>query len=180
MLELHPSWSQPPWQPDIANTRIISQIWLLKLHYHVRNILAKKKKTHWAGTKRGRCPTGWSLQRSAGCWTWARWRRRPRSGQTPAWTAPIWSASGGGQTWEERSESRQTLAEGSARRGLWRNSYQSARIPKTRHPKLDPTSRANLAMWTSHADLHTRLHCGDKSANISLTNGFNVKKYTFS
>lgn len=150
-------------------------IWLLKLQYHVRSILAKSS-THWAGTRRGWCPPGWSLQRSAGCWTWARWWRRPRSGQTPALTAPIWSASGGGRTWEERSESLQTLAGRSVRRGLWGNPYQSARIPNTRYPKLDPTSRANLAMWTSHADLHTRLHCKDKSAGMSLTQGFNGKK----
>lgn len=41
-------------------------------------------------------------------------------------------------------------------------SYQSARIPNTRYPKMDPTSRENLAMWTFHAESHTRLHCGDK------------------
>lgn len=54
-------------------------------------------------------------------------------------------------------------------------SYQSARIPKTRYPKLEPTSRANLAMWTSDAASHTRLHCGDKPVGTSLTKAFNVK-----
>jgi len=40
--------------------------------------------------------------------------------------------------------------------------YQSARIPNVRYPKMDPTSRENLAMWTFHAESHTRLHCRNK------------------
>lgn len=41
-------------------------------------------------------------------------------------------------------------------------SYQSARIPNTKYPKMDPTNRENFAMWTFHAESHTRLHCRDK------------------
>lgn len=43
-----------------------------------------------------------------------------------------------------------------------KKSHQSARTPNTRYPKMEPTNRENFAMWTFHAESHTRLHCGRK------------------
>lgn len=61
-------------------------------------------------------------------------------------------------------------------------SYQSARIPNTRYPKMDPTKRENFAMWTFHAELHTRLHCWDKNNNNNNTcvmSGKHVQRETY-
>lgn len=58
------------------------------------------------------------------------------------------------------------------------NSYQSARIPNTRYPKMDPTNRENLAMWTFHAESHTRLHCWETDGrweNVCWVTNMRVK-----
>lgn len=68
------------------------------LHLALKSV--KSWETYWGHIVRGWSPPGRSPQRSAGCWTWARWRRRPQSDRMPAWTALIWSAPGGGRTWE--------------------------------------------------------------------------------
>lgn len=44
-------------------------------------------------------------------------------------------------------------------------SHQSARIPNTRYPKMEPTNRENFAMWTFQAESHTRLHCRGKETS---------------
>lgn len=58
--------------------------------------------TYWERRETEWSLPGRSLQRNAKCWTWGRWQRTPQLDQTPAWTAPILSVPGVGQTYKAK------------------------------------------------------------------------------